>query len=241
MILAELISFQNLLRKDNHPVVYEPSERNIFRRLWMKMRSLGWSRGSLVFFAMSASVVFIWFIGEMVGFASKQDYGNIKFNVGSIVLNVCVLLIIVAFLSRGTAVMTGASSDDALSGCTSCWYRNSIQKCMTRLLGTSDSPSSFQDHEAESWRGRAIYIQREMVRITSDSQAQIKSETKALEGQIYSEIASLEQRLLESETAVMTEIKNSERRIEAILRDVVLALGKEGKIAEDSTLLRADC
>ena len=238
MILAELISFQNLLRKDSNPQ-YDHSQWNVCRRIWMRQRSKGWSRGSLIFFALSASVVIIWFIGEMVGYAAGEHYGQIAFSLGSILVNVSVLLIIVAFLSQGTSGMTDASSDDALRGCTSCWYRNSIQRCMVRLLGTSESSSFEKDYDSDSWRGRAIYIQREMTRITAESRAQIKAETKALEGQIYSEVGSLERRVLESEAAVMSEIKASERRIETILRDVVLALGDKGKIVEDSTLLRA--
>ena len=240
MILAELISFQNLLRKDKNPVKYEHSEWNVCRRIWMRQRSKGWSKGSLIFFALSMCIVFIWFIGEMVGYAAGESYGDIAFSLGSICVNVGVLLMIVAFLSQGTSGMTGASSNDTLGGFTSCWYRNSIQRCMVRLLGTSES-SSFDEklQEPDSWRGRAIFVQREMIRTTAETQAQIKAETKALEGQIYSEIGSLERRMLESEATVMSEIKASEQRIETILRDVVLALGDKDKIAEDSSLLRA--
>ena len=78
-----------------------------------------------------------------------------------------------------------------------------------------------------------------MTRITSESKTQIKAETKNLESQIYSEMETLERRVLESEMAVMSAISESERRIETILRDVVLALGEKGEIKEDSTLLRA--
>jgi len=240
MILAELISFQNLLRKDKNPVKYEHSEWNVCRRIWMRQRSKGWSRGSLIFFGLSTSVVIIWFIGEMVGYAAGESYGDITFSLGSILVNVGVLVIIVLFLSQGTAGMTDASSDDTLGGCTSCWYKNSIQRCMVRLLGTSES-SSFaeKEHDSDSWRGRAIFLQREMTRITAESRTQIEAETKALEVQIYSEIGSLERRVLESEATVMSEIMASEQRIETILRDVVLALSDKDKIAKDSALLRA--
>jgi hypothetical protein len=78
-----------------------------------------------------------------------------------------------------------------------------------------------------------------MTRITTESKTQIKAETKALEGQIYAEMGALERRVLESEVAVTSAISESERRIEMILRDVVLALDEKGEIAKDSTLLRA--
>lgn len=242
MILAELISFQNLLRKDNNQIKCEDSDRNTFRKLWMRQRSRGWSKGSLIFFGLSLVTLLIWFIGEMVGFAAGEDYGTIAFSLGSILVNVGVLVIMMTFLSQGTSGMTGASSDNDSSGrssCTSCWYRNSIQKCMVRLLGTSEGSSFDQDQDSCAWRGRAVYIQREMTRITTESKTQIKAETKALEGQIYNEMEALERRVLESEVAVTSAISESERRIETILRDVVLALGAKGEIAKDSTLLRA--
>ena len=175
-----------------------------------------------------------------MGFAAGEDFGTITFSLGSILVNVGVLVIMLTFLSQGTSGMTGASSDNDNSGsCTSCWYRNSIQKCMVRLLGTSEGSSFDKDQDSSTWRGRAVYIQREMTRITTESKTQIKAETKALEGQIYAEMGALERRVLESEVAVTSAISESERRIEMILRDVVLALDEKGEIAKDSTLLRA--
>ena len=240
MILAELISFQNLLQKDNNQIKFEDSDRNTFRKLWMRQRSRGWSKGSLIFFALSLVTLLIWIIGEMLGFAAGEDYGTITFSLGSILVNVGVLVIMLTFLSQGTSGMTGASSDNDSSGsCTSCWYRNSIQKCMVRLLGTSEGSSFDHDQDSNTWRGRAVYVQREMTRIATESKTQIKAETKALEGQIYTEIGALERRVLESEVAVTSAISESERHIAIILRDVVLALGEKGEIAKDSTLLRA--
>ena len=240
MILAELISFQNLLQKDRNQIKCDDSDRNTFRKLWMRQRSRGWSKGSLIFFALSLATLLIWIIGEMLGFAAGEDHGTIAFSLGSILVNVGVLVIMLTFLSQCTSGMTGASSDNDNSGsCTSCWYRNSIQKCMVRLLGTSEGSSFDKDQDSSTWRGRAVYIQREMTRITTESKTQIKAETKALEGQIYAEMGALERRVLESEVAVTSAISESERRIEMILRDVVLALGEKGEIAKDSTLLRA--
>ena len=242
MILAELISFQNLLRKDNRQIKYEDSDRNTFRKLWMRQRSRGWSKGSLIFFALSTLTLLIWFVGEMVGFAAGEDHGTITFSLGSILVNVGVLVLMLTFLSQGTSGLTGVSSSSnskSGSNCASCWYRNSIQSCMVRLLGTSEGLSFDQDSDSDMWRGRAVYIQREMTRITSESKTQIKAETKNLESQLYSEMETLERRVMESETAVMSAISESERRIETILRDVVLALGEKGEIKKDSTLLRA--
>ena len=244
MILAELISFQNLLRKDSRQIKYEDSDRNTFRKLWMRQRSRGWSKGSLIFFGLSTLTLLIWFVGEMVGFAAGEDHGTITFSLGSIIVNVGVLVLMLTFLSQGTSGLTGVSSSSnnnsgSTSNCASCWYRNSIQSCMVRLLGTSEGSSFDQDSDSGMWRGRAVYIQREMTRITSESKTQIKAETKNLESQLYSEMETLERRVLESEMAVMSAISESERRIETILRDVVLALGEKGEIKKESTLLRA--
>ena len=244
MILAELISFQNLLRKDSRQIKYEDSDRNTFRKLWMRQRSRGWSKGSLIFFGLSTLTLLTWFVGEMVGFAAGEDHGTITFSLGSIIVNVGVLVLMLTFLSQGTSGLTGASSTSnnnsgSTSNCASCWYRNSIQSCMVRLLGTSEGSSFDQDSDSGMWRGRAVYIQREMTRITSESKNQLKAETKNLESQLYSEMETLERRVLESEMAVMSAISESERRIETILRDVVLALGDKGEIKKESTLLRA--
>lgn len=245
MILAELISFQNLLRKDNDPLPLKKDDSgapswNIVRRMWMAGRSRRWSRGSLVFFTISASSVLIWFIGEMAGYASGQHYGDIKLSLGSIIVNVAVLLVVVAFLSQRMSGLTD-SSPDSIQGFASCWYKNSIQRLMVLLLGTSETASSKDTDREHSdvWRGRALFVQREMERIASESRSQNKAEMKALDGKLYSEMSALERRVLESEALVMAEVKASERRIEATLQCIMVSLDAKETIANDGSLLRS--
>lgn len=233
-LLAELVSFQNLLRTSSGAVDAVDMNTPVYRNWWMRQRwRKGWTQGSLIFYFVSATVVFLWIIGEVIGYLSGEKYGNIKFSIGSILVNVFLLIAIVALLSKGAAGITTSrqSTKDERSGmsvsrCCTRWYANSIQKIMLRLLGTSAETASLGKHaDMEEWRGRVHHLQREMTRITAESTASTKSHVKALEHQvslsdsrIHKELDALDAKITESEAVVMAELKETEQRIEAMIR-----------------------
>lgn len=118
MLIAELASFQNLLRKDTRKEGDAPE--SIYSQWWYGTFGSGnqrWSRGSVVFFLLSALVVLVWFIAETVGYFRGRRIGNYIFSLCSILVNVILYCFIVAMLSSGaSSANNGTGSRRVLQG-----------------------------------------------------------------------------------------------------------------------------
>jgi len=167
MLLAELVSFQDLLRRNttdssNFDGGNELLDMSMVYSQWWTgdlSKSYGWSRGSIMFFTLSSGVVLIWIFGETVGYLSGERYGNYVFSFGSILVNILVFVAILKFLSESntptpsstapedTNTALAAARDDETQGIQA-WgkkiptyishgYRHFIQKNLLRLLGSS--------------------------------------------------------------------------------------------------------
>eukprot|EP00568_Trieres_chinensis_P018826 CAMPEP_0183328300 /NCGR_PEP_ID=MMETSP0160_2-20130417/84210_1 /TAXON_ID=2839 ORGANISM="Odontella Sinensis, Strain Grunow 1884" /NCGR_SAMPLE_ID=MMETSP0160_2 /ASSEMBLY_ACC=CAM_ASM_000250 /LENGTH=92 /DNA_ID=CAMNT_0025496459 /DNA_START=2138 /DNA_END=2416 /DNA_ORIENTATION=+ len=90
---------------------------------------------------------------------------------------------------------------------------------MLRLLSTSEETSSTAN-DIEEWQGRMHYIQGEM---KAEVRA-LEHEVRSTDGHIRGEINSLESRLLQSEMLLIAEIKASEQRVEAMMKEIVKGL-----------------
>lgn len=76
MLIAELVSFQNLLRPGSRADIGDPPE-SIYSQWWYG--TLGdhrWSRGTALFFVLSGLVVLIWFVAETAGYFTGKRVGN---------------------------------------------------------------------------------------------------------------------------------------------------------------------
>lgn len=169
MLIAELVSFQNLLRTDSRKDLDPPE--SIYSKWWYgTFGDHRWSRGTTIFFLLSGLVVLIWFIAETAGYFTGRSekagaslcanvfslltsrslpgkrVGNYVFSLASILVNVILFIVIVKLLSNN-AKNQADSSRRVLNrnSCCSCiwkWYDDTIQKAMLRLLGSDQHKTS---------------------------------------------------------------------------------------------------
>lgn len=236
LLIAELVSFQNLLRTHEDIKKAEmESERTWCRHCFLWNR--GWSRGSITFFWISASVNLVWLVGEIAGYTFGERHGNIAFSLLSVFVNVLLLVAIIAFLSRGAA----RSRD--FTAFTSKWFL-CIQHIMYRLLGTSQETTL--SGETDEWRGRLNYLQKEMERIAEESSACVANQIKCMEhnmavneNQVQSEMSNLEGGMSELRREIMTELKGIEARNTATMQQVLEAVaGTSSRMSLGSPLKR---
>lgn len=186
MLIAELDSFQNLLRKTDG--------RNFVDTWWTSGPwSQGWSRGSILFFCISVTVIVGWTFAELLGFARGERFGNIFLSLLSVVVNVVLFTIIMTYLARGADSIKSKSSEDSESadGC--------VQRAVLRLLGASrgrrlDDPR--KKRYFNEWNGRVHYLQREMSRIAEEQTAQVEEQNRHMESLISSSESRLWTHLL---------------------------------------------
>lgn len=119
MLIAELGSFQHLLRTDSRKDGDAPE--NIYSKWWYGAFGFGnqrCSRGSAIFFFLSGLIVLIWFVAETAGYFTGKRVGNYAFSLCSILVNVLLFLGIVALLSNGASSTNGRSTGRVLhDGC----------------------------------------------------------------------------------------------------------------------------
>jgi hypothetical protein len=222
LLIAELVSFQNLLRKHSDTHQEEADKSRWWQRyLWNR----GWSNSSATFFVLSALVMLLWLIGETAGYFAGERYGNFVFSLLSVLVNVLLFVAIVTFLSRGAAGMDkGGNSEKASS---SRWY-GYVQRAMSRVLGSSQGTSSFvKNGETDEWRGRLNYLQQEMERISEKTNSNVVDQIKQVEqhvamseNQVRSEMGNLECGMSD----MMTELREMEKRNLAAMQQMMEAL-----------------
>ena len=225
MLIAELVSFQNLLRKTGDAV--DPvNQQNLspnsstYHKWWAGQSfARNWSRGSILFFGLSSMVVMFWAIGEIAGYISGERYSNVLLSVGSILINMTLFAAIMLFLSRGSENISSKRGDliPAESNITD----NSglplfMQRLMLRIMGSSqDSWNLFREgdqHEntaTDEWRGRVHHLQSRMDHLVQESAKNSTKQTQALEQLV----ANTEMRLKSD----MTNMDNSVTTLKAEL------------------------
>lgn len=197
MLIAELVSFQNLLRKSpttagraTHPL----SRTSIFRTQQLYgdfWNNNGWSPGSVVFFKASAVVVVTWTLSEITGYLLRErKRGNIMLSLGSIFVNVLLFVCMIAFLqNRVDRLPNQPSYDEAdmtqyrsswpwgtssrMIGVLTSWYDRVAQKAVLRMFGSmQEAPSrmSGKHGDAEEWNGRILHMQGQMRHMIQESQ-----------------------------------------------------------------------
>uniref|UniRef100_A0A7S1YVK3 Uncharacterized protein n=1 Tax=Trieres chinensis TaxID=1514140 RepID=A0A7S1YVK3_TRICV len=140
MLLAELVSLQALLQKNEDLQDSGNEDTLLFGQCRTRKQGKGYTQGGLIFFSLSVAVMLLLFLVEMAGYASGEHYGNIQFSFICILVDI-VFAAILMFLSKGPSGMTDSSIWSGRFKCCACWYTNSIQKVMLRLLGASEETS----------------------------------------------------------------------------------------------------
>jgi hypothetical protein len=227
MLIAELVSFQNLLRKNpNAPITVGPpfsNKASIFRTkdlygdFW---NNNGWSPGSVVFFKASTIVVIIWTLAEIIGYLTRErKHGNIVLSLASILVNVLLFVCMIAFLQNRVdglpdqvshAHQAGADqfrsnwpwgTSTRMLGVLTSWYDRVAQKAVLRMFGSMQETSSNRMNGkhggAEEWNGRVLYMQSQMSRMIQESQVATLEHIRATERRMMESHDQLRQDMLE--------------------------------------------
>lgn len=178
-MLAELVSFQNLLQRSRLPdQAASFSQLHTTSTWWSTNYSWAreWSRSSFVFFSLSSLVVVLWTICEFVGSLEGAHNGNIWMSLGSALVNVCLLCGIMLFLSAGAS-----DGNNLHSG----WYGPYFQKTMVRLLGGSSGGKENLNGSEHLWQGRILFLRQEMTRISNETKKDCTDILQSMESMIH--------------------------------------------------------
>ncbi len=175
MLIAELVAFQNLLRTTDYS-----DSSTIKQGLYSRWRASGrwiqrWSRASLLFFSLSMFVIAAWTLAELLGYAQGEQHANILFSLASVIVNVGLFSIIMAFLAAASANRDQSQAKEpARDGV--------VRGAMLRLLGVSRDPNDpHKGGDEDEWCGKVNYLQREMKRIADDHKSMASQQAKTME------------------------------------------------------------
>lgn len=216
MLIAELASFQNLLRKTDQSQDRLTLSTRIYSKWWSSRPwNQDWSRGSVLFFSLSLVVILAWIVGETVGYASRERSGDVILSLASIMVNLVLFIAIITFLASNSAHSGSKKEpydevDDELSTSYTVGWRNGfIQKVMLRILGTS-SDGYLKSTGSDEWNGRVHYLHREMKRIAEESSTLLNEQSKGMENLVKI-----------SESRLRTQMLTIERSFEFLKQDVM--------------------
>jgi hypothetical protein len=220
MLIAELASFQNLLRKTDQRTEGLSHSTTIYSQFWSSRPwNHNWSRGSVLFFSLSLLVIVAWIVCEILGYSRGEHHGSIVLSLASIFVNVVLFVAIMAFLSTGAAGVASKKdpSDvedvDVASINTRDWNNGFVQNVMLHVLGASKPTGNDEYSKAngvEDWNGRVHYLHREMSRITEEAVMLANEQSKAMENLVKL-----------SESRLRTEFGSLERNFEYLRRDLM--------------------
>jgi hypothetical protein len=157
-------------------------------------------------------------------------HGNVLLSLGSILIIVSLFVGMMVFLSTGAAdivsrknVMNG--EDDASGKSQSGWscYGRFIKHPMQQMLGSSLEKQG-NIFTGDGWRGRLVFVQREMTRISTEAKVDSQAKSKTLESAIS-----------QTETRLRTEVTNLEKGLDDLRFEVreVLQIVKDRQTQQD--------
>ena len=179
-----------------------------------------------MYFSLASLVVAAWLMWDITAIFYGAGYGNVLLGLGSILINLLIFVGIMIFLSTGAMDISRrtknskvTSSEDEPHPHRLCGerYGNFLQNMVMRLLGSSSTSSSAADRQAavDNWHGRLVFLQREIVRVATES----SDETSR-------KIHGLEQVLQQTDNRLRSELALLESGIAEIKADLRAALGR---------------
>lgn len=225
MMIAELVSFQQLLRRNSQQGITSSStsDLGLLSNSWWSGDSWinGWSRGSLVFFTLSFLIFFTWTIGELSGYFAGPRLANAWLSFGSIFVNVGLYVGVMFFLASGATDRGNIKDGDDESQSPLFffrWYGQYFQQMMVRVLGSSGGSSAKNGDDL--WKGRLVFLQSEMAKIAQDTKLECKDMLRGVErtvgqseNQVRGEVALLEKSI----ASFMEEQRKTNERIHSVL------------------------
>lgn len=211
VLLAELVSFQQLLRSNK-----DYNEKSILKKeRWTK----NWKKESMTFFLLSVIVIILWILGESSAYNS-DSHNTFIFNMSSILVNVLLFIFIVFVLSRisSSAHNVKTNGEGSSRFCLGHCFTSIIERIMLRLMTTGED-TSLANHEKEAWKGQVNYLKDEMGRIAARSSAHTKMLIEN-EARISNEQRDqLEMRIDKSEARIMAQLSKSHMEMQIAMKE----------------------
>jgi len=212
MLIAELASFQTLLRKkdqDDTSSQSSTTEGVVYSKWWTSSGlTTNWNRGSVLSFVLSMFVMICWTFSELFGYLQGERVGSILLSLSSVLINMALYITIMVFLDRNSA-----TKNDTVDSNNE--WSNSLQTMVLWVLGvsqrsTKDSSRSMKRQDV--WHGRVEFLQREMDRIADRQTELVMTQSENLqnlmnlsENRVRTEINLIENRFKVLETSVQEE------------------------------------
>lgn len=182
MLVAELVSFQNLLKRTERSEEGPTISPRVYSAWWTRSAlSQNWSRSSVLFFCVSVSVMVAWTLAELLGYSRGERHGNMLFSLASVIVNLMLFIMIMTFLANGATRISGKADPNDDKSHSADGF---LQRAMLRLLGTSRNSNldgSIKRNDGNDWSGRVNYLQQEMSRIAKEQTALSIENSKAME------------------------------------------------------------
>lgn len=201
MMIAEMVSFQNLLRRtagEAHPAA-------IYKAWWSKDAAAGWSRGSIMFFGLSSAVLALWIIAEMGGYFAGPGYGSILMRLSSLLVTVVLFVCIIFFLSFGAGNETGVFGKhrktrwDGYAAGVSGRVESIVHRIVLRLLGSTANGGTVgaagDSNFDEEWSGRINFLKKEMTRLAEEQRLATSEQVQSLGVSLREDLSKLERSL----------------------------------------------
>lgn len=221
MMIAELVSFQNLLKRGVQTDLTGLSTWWTGDYTWAR----GWSRGSVVFFTLSSLVTVFWTIGEVVGSRVGESDGNIWMSLGSVLVNVSLLCSITLFLSAGASSGHRGGKEGKGNSHHMKWYGRYFQTSMVRLLGSSGGNAHINAPE-NLWQGRLVFLRDEMERISNETTKDCAAMMQSMESMIQHSEARVRSEVLAVENVLNDVLKERHEKCEELVGLMIEVLRK---------------
>eukprot|EP00536_Pseudo-nitzschia_multiseries_P003043 jgi/Psemu1/185033/e_gw1.43.31.1 len=245
MLIAELASFQSLLRRMDQDADSQETMAGggvVYSKWWTRTGLIhNWSRGSVLFFWLSMLVMVCWTFAELVGYVQGIQVGSLVMSFASVFINIILYIIIMFFLDRNSTT-TSASNGESQDGSNN--WDVSLQKTVHWILGVSrrsKKVSSKFSRGQEVWNGRVEFLQREMDRNADRQEELVKAQSESLqnfmnvsETRVRAEINEIDNKFRLLEASVQRELEGT-REINANLLSAVKELRVLISLAEDAS------
>ena len=213
MLLAELVSFQNLLQPKQGLVNTEKTKTN--DRCCTYTSFSAWrnrDKKSLIFFALSSCIIVMLVLAEswtlVLGQFDQRSATIIATIITSIILFAFFIFFLLVYLSSLSSVHPIITT--------------SIQTLMFRFVRTSADTENVT-HEQEEWKGQVKFLKREMSRIafetTKHTERLIQHESRIMN----TKRGQLERRIVESEKRIMIQLKETQLQLENLSKQLSIS------------------
>jgi hypothetical protein len=213
MLVAELVSFQSLLRKrESQEDLSNKTEEGVYSHWWMSGSwswTRKWSRGSILFFGLSMFVTIVWTIAELVGFSQGERNASIVSSLSSVFINIALYVTVILFLGRNTV----STKNEAAAKKE---WSNSLQRIVLRILGASQERKDTRrklKRGQEKWHGRVNFLQHEMDRIAEKQTELLNEQSEKFqtmvnqsESRLRAELHAIEERFRETNHTIISAV-----------------------------------